>query len=364
MRLGIARMAPGGRAAPRRVVGLKVELQVTTRFGIACLMASFAAASCESPRASTVGAAKAPAPQTAAALPKDLPAILARVNDEPIQRWEVESAIREIEFLNVHPVPAAERDEFFRTVLDRIIGHHLVAQEARARKLQISDAEVDEDVARMRQEFPSEKAFTDTLATLHTSLDQVRAQRRLSLEVAQLVRTAIAPTVSVTEAEVQAYYRANPDRFQEPETARASHILILTRPDATPDERDAARARAAEILEQLRRGADFADLARKRSQDPRSAPQGGRLEVFPRGRMDPDFEAAVFELEAGGLSDVVQTSLGFHVIKLHERYAGQTATLEETRNAIKDLLTERQEQEKLAALIEQAKAKATIQMFI
>jgi parvulin-like peptidyl-prolyl isomerase len=80
--------------------------------------------------------------------------------------------------------------------------------------------------------------------------------------------------------------------------------------------------------------------------------------------MDPDFEAAAFALEAGGLSDVVQTSLGFHVIKMHERYAGQTATLAETRNAIKDLLTERLEQEKLTALIEQAKARATIQLFI
>ena len=123
----------------------------------------------------------------------------------------------------------------------------------------------------MRKDFPSEKAFTETLASLHTSLDQLRAQRRLSLEVAQFVRTAIAPTVSVTEAEIQEYYRANPERFQEPETALASHILILTRPDATPDEQAASRARAVEILEQLRRGADFADLARKRSQDPKSA---------------------------------------------------------------------------------------------
>jgi parvulin-like peptidyl-prolyl isomerase len=312
---------------------------------------------------SAEGAPQTPAVQPGAAWPKDLPAVLARVNDEPIPRWEVEAAIREIEFLNVHPVPAAERTEFFNAVLDRIIGHHLVVQEARARKLRVSDAEVDQDVARMRSEFPSERAFTETLASLHTSLDQLREQRRLSLEVAQFVRLTIAPTVTVTEAEIQAYYRDNPERFQEPETASASHILILARPDATPEERARARARAVEILEQLHGGADFADLARKRSQDPRSAGQGGRLDVFARGRMDPDFEAAVFALEAGALSDVVETSMGFHVIKMHERYAGQAATLDETRNAIRDLLTERLEQEKLGAVIEQAKAKATIRLF-
>jgi parvulin-like peptidyl-prolyl isomerase len=332
-----------------------------------CLAAAcLAATSCGEPRSGVVsaeGTAQQAAPQANTAAPTERPPILARVNDEAIQRWEVEAAIREIEYLNVHPVPAAERDEFFKAVLDRIIGHHLVAQEARARKLQVSDMEVDADIAKMRQEFPSEKAFTDTLASLHTSLDQLRAQRRLSLEVAHYVRAAIAPTVSVTEAEIQAYYRDNPERFEEPETAVASHILILTRPDSSSEELTAAHAQATAILGELRKGADFADLARKRSQDPRTAARGGRLDVFPKGQMDPDFEAAAFALEAGDVSDVVQTSLGFHVIKMHERHTGQTATLEETRSAIRDLLTERMQQEKLAAMIELAKAKATIQVF-
>jgi parvulin-like peptidyl-prolyl isomerase len=329
---------------------------------VACL----AAASCREPRAGVVsaeGTAQQAVQQAGAAAPTERPSILARVNDEAIQRWEVEAAIREIEYLNVHPVPAAERDEFFRAVLDRIIGHHLIAQEARARQLQVSDAEVDADIAKMRQEFPSEKAFTDTLASLHTSLDQLRAQRRLSLEVAHYVRAAIAPTVSVTDLEIQAYYRDNPERFQEPETAVASHILILTRPDSSAEELTAAHAKAAAILDDLRKGADFEELARTRSQDPRTAARGGRLDVFPRGQMDPEFEAAAFALEAGDLSEVVQTSLGFHVIKMHERHTGQTATLEETRSAIRDLLTERAQQEKLSAMIEQAKARATIQVF-
>jgi parvulin-like peptidyl-prolyl isomerase len=329
-----------------------------------CLAAAcLAAASCQAPPSSVVsaeGTAQPPTPQSAVS---SKPAVLARVNDEPIPRWEVEAAIREIEYLNVHPVPAAERDEFFRAVLDRIIGHHLVAQEARARKLHVSDAEVDADIANMRKEFPSEQAFTETLASLHTSLEQLRVQRRLSLEVAHFVRSAIAPTVSVTEADVLAYYRANPERFEEPETADASHILILTRPDSSAEELTAAHAKAVAILGELRKGADFAELARQRSQDPRTAPRGGRLDEFPKGKMDPEFEAAAFALEAGDLSDVVQTSLGFHIIKMHERHTGQTATLEETKGAIRDLLTERMQQEKLSAMIEQAKAKATIQVF-
>jgi peptidyl-prolyl cis-trans isomerase C len=324
---------------------------------------------CETaPPASTAAAepAEAPAQEApqAAPLPKELPAVLARVNDETIQRWEVEAAVREIEILNVHPIPSSERDQFVRAVLDRIIGHHLVVQEARARNLRISDAEVEADVARMRKEFPSDAAFNEALASFRTTPDQLRAQRRLSLEVAQFVRVTIAPTVSVTDAQVQAYYHDNLPRFQEPDTVRASHILIQSQPGATSEQKDASRARAVGILKQLRGGADFAVLARQHSDDPASASDGGNLGVFARGQMDPAFEAAAFALEPGGLSDVVESGFGFHVIKVHERRAAHTAPLDEARGAIRDLLAERLQQERLAAVIAQARAKAAIQVFI
>ena len=308
----------------------------------AALLAATMAAACR-PAASNppppAPAAEETTPVAAARAPKELPTILARVNDETIDRWEVETAIREIELANVHPIPSAERYQIVRTVLDRIIGHHLVAQAARARNLRVSEAEVDADIARMRTEFSSGQAFEETLASFRTSLEQLRSQRRLSLEVAQFVRATIARTVSVTNTEIEDYYRRDPERFREPETVRASHILIRRLPDATPEQRVAARARAADVLAQLRRGADFRSLAREHSEDPVSASDGGDLGPFPRGQMDPAFEAAAFALESNGLSDVVETGLGFHVIRVQEHRAARTGPLAEVRDAIKELLS-------------------------
>jgi peptidyl-prolyl cis-trans isomerase C len=299
-----------------------------------------------------------------APLPKELPAILARVNNEAVERWEVETALREIEIGNVHPIPSSQRAEMTRAVLDRIIAHHLVAQEARARKLQVSEADVDADIERIRTEFPSEQAFDEALTSFRTSREQLRRQRRLSLEVAGFVRATITPSVSVSSAEVDGYYRDNLERFQQPETVRASHIFVRTLPGATEEEKAAARAKAVTIRNQLSAGADFAKLAGEQSEDPGSAAQGGNLGTFPRGQMDPSFDAAVFALEVNGLSDIVETGFGFHVVKVHERHAAVTAPLETVRGDIRELLLDRGQQEKLDAFVEQAKAKATIEIYI
>lgn len=297
-------------------------------------------------------------------VPKELPAILADVNGESVERWEMETAIREIELMAEHPLPSSQRDELIRAVLDRLIGHHLVAQEARSLKLVVSDAEVQADIARLRDQFSTQAEFEEALSDYRTTLDQLRRQRRLSLEVAQFVRKNIEPSVSVKPQDVQAYYQENSEQFHEEESVHANHILILALPDATPAQKATARAQATTILGQLRAGADFAQLAREHSQDPGTAPEGGDLGWVPRGRTDPVFEAAAFSLKVAELSDVVETSYGFHVIKVGERREARTVSFGEVKNNIERLLAERGQQEALAAFVEQAKTKAKIEIFI
>ena len=321
-----------------------------------------AAGQTASPRpAGTVETTPATPPATASAS-KALPAVLARVNDEAIERWEVETAIREFELLNVHPIPSAERDQMVSAVLDRIIGHHLVAQEAHARMLRVSDAEVDADLEQMNKEHSKDQAV-ETLTNLRSSLEHLRQQRRLSLEISQFVRATISPTVSVTSQQVDAYYRENLERFQEPDSVHASHILIRAASDATPEEKAGARAKAAAILAQARQGIDFATLARQHSEDSGSTSKGGDLGTFGRGQMEPAFEAAVFALKATGLSELVETDYGFHVIKLHEHRTARTAPLSDVRGDITELLTQRLQQEKLEAFIKQARTRARVEVY-
>ena len=323
---------------------------------LAAALAAAAALSCAAGDVAQRGAS------SAAPVARELPAIVARVNDEKIERWEVEAAVREITLANLHPLPQAERDELVRTVLDRIIDHHLAAQLARARGIGATDAELDADLREMRSEQASDRAFEDRLATAGITAEQLRHQRRLSLDLAKLVRGA--PGAAVSDAAISAYYRDNRDRFLLPEAVTASHILIRVNPDASADQRADARRRAAGIREQVLGGADFGRTARDVSEDTGTALAGGLVGTFPRGQMDPAFEAAAFSGKPGEISDLVETPYGFHIIRVDEHAGGRMQTLDEVRGDIKTLLGERAAQESLSKLIEEARRAAKVEIYI
>src|SRR5690242_9858581 len=135
----------------------------------------------------------APAAAPVAAVPPDLPAVVARVNGEAIERWELQQALEEIESIASHPIIPSERDRVIRGVVDRLIGHHLAAQQARAQKLGASPAEIDASVAEAKREFPDEAAFAKALAATGSSLEQFRRYAQLRLELSKFIAAKIAP---------------------------------------------------------------------------------------------------------------------------------------------------------------------------
>jgi peptidyl-prolyl cis-trans isomerase D len=149
---------------------------------------------------------------------------------------------------------------------------------------------------------------------------------------------AVEGRVQVTDAEIQAFYDQNKDTFSRPEERRARHILVKV--DAAADQAtlDAAQKTIESVAARARAGADFAQLAAQYSDDPGSKNQGGDLGFFPRGRMVPEFDEAVFSMAPGSISDPVRTSFGYHVIQLLEvRPAGQRP-LAEVKEQIKGQL--------------------------
>jgi len=141
--------------------------------------------------------------------------------------------------------------------------------------------------------------------------------------------------VAVPPTDVQRYYNDNISQYQTAEQIRASHILLNT---AGKDEA-AVRKQAEDILKQVKSGGDFAALAKKFSEDPGSKDQGGDLNYFARGRMVPEFETAAFAMQAGQISDLVKSQFGFHIIKVVDKRAATTRTLDEVRAQIQDQLT-------------------------
>jgi len=143
--------------------------------------------------------------------------------------------------------------------------------------------------------------------------------------------------VSVSEDDLRRSYKENIQRYSTPEERRASHILIKAEASATAEQKKTARAKAEQLLAQLQKNpAQFAELARKNSDDPGSGANGGDLDFFGRGDMVKPFEDAAYGLKPGQLSGIVESEFGFHIIQLTAVRGGETKPFETVRAEIED----------------------------
>ena len=143
--------------------------------------------------------------------------------------------------------------------------------------------------------------------------------------------------VTVSEDELRASYKENIGRYGQPEERRASHILIKAEASATAEQKKAAKAKAEQLLAQLQKNpAQFEELAKKNSDDPGSAANGGDLDFFGKGAMTKAFDEAVFSMKSGEISKLVESDYGFHIIKLTGVRGGQAQPFEAVRAQIED----------------------------
>jgi peptidyl-prolyl cis-trans isomerase D len=186
------------------------------------------------------------------------------------------------------------------------------------------------------------------------------------IKYAMLDTAKIASGVQVTHDDLQAYYNQHRDQYRTAEQAKVSHILIKTPlpgPDGKVDEKGVAEAqrRAEDLLKQLKGGANFEDLAKKYSEDPGSAKQGGSLGWIGKGRTVPEFEKAAFSLPKGQISDLVKSSYGFHIIRVDDRQDAHMKTLDEVKGEIEPILKQQKAQQiaqkQAEDLLQDAKAK-------
>ncbi|CAB0149559.1 Peptidyl-prolyl cis-trans isomerase D [Pseudidiomarina piscicola] len=162
------------------------------------------------------------------------------------------------------------------------------------------------------------------------NLDRFAIPEQVKVAYVMVDAGTVAEAVEVSDEEVQAYYEGNQSRYSKAPQYRFSHILIESGNDA-----DAAKAEAEALRAELENGADFAELAAQSSDDIFSGEQGGDLDWIEPGTMDADFEEAAFALEdVGSISDVVESSFGYHIIKLTDKRPGSVTPLAEVRSEI------------------------------
>jgi peptidyl-prolyl cis-trans isomerase C len=297
-------------------------------------------------------------------VPAELPDVLARVNGDPVTREEFERALQGLEGRAGGPIPADQRDRLYRGVLDQLIAVKLLQQEAAARRIAVADADVDARVEQIRAQFPLPGAFERMLDARKTTLERLRADTRRDLAVARLIEAEAGRAAAVTPQQVGDFYTKNPERFQQKERVRASHILLTLPRDADAATRAQVRARAEDVLAQARSGKAFAALARRYSQDPGSAPNGGDLGYLQRGQMAGPFADAAFSLPVGATSDVIETPLGFHVLRVVERQPARVLPVEEVRPQIEQYLKGLSREARTAEFVASLKSKGNVEILI
>lgn len=206
--------------------------------------------------------------------------------------------------------------------LDNLISKKIIEQEAEKQNIQVSDAEVEKEIKELADYYGGQDAFEQTMASYNTSMDDVKKDVVLNVQLEKLMGSKI----TITDEEIQKYFEANTDSFATPEQVKVSHILVDS------------EEKAQQVKQQLAAGQDFAELAKKYSTDTASKDLGGDLGMVSKGEMVEEFEKAAFALEIDQISEPVKTEFGYHIIKVSEKNAAQPGTLEENKDEIKDIL--------------------------
>lgn len=247
-------------------------------------------------------------------------------------------------------------------VVDQLIVQELLWQEAKRRNFTVEDELVDERLQQLKSGFDSERAFHFKIQAGGFTEETYREDIKRQVSVQRMIAQGIAPGISVGDQDVENFYTANIDQMRRPVEVHARHILIKPA-SADAAAQEAAKNEIGEILAEIRAGADFVALATERSQAP-SAPQGGDLGFFGRGRMVESFERVAFALEPGELSDVVQTRFGHHLIKVQDRRGGERLPLKAVADRIRAYLIQQKLQSEVEALVTTLRDEGDVKIFL
>lgn len=252
------------------------------------------------------------------------------ITKEAFER-EVYNAARQT-YYHGRPPGAEEYIEFRKDVADRMIERRLLLEEAQRRKLRPDETAIDAQIAQYEARYGDTERWQSEGPAMVAALRQ-RFEEDSVLEALESdMRSVAAPD----EDELTAFYRDNPDLFTEPARKRVALILIAVAPSAGAAALAAGREEADRIVERLSAGADFAELAAQYSSDA-SAANGGDMGYMHEGTLSPDAEAAIAELNIGGVSEPVRVLEGIAIFKLLETRAAELQSFADVRDRAENL---------------------------
>ena len=290
--------------------------------------------------------------------------VVVQINDQIITLAQVDRAVQQIRQQGARSGvnPDAPEDSLQAKAIEDLISQRLLYLEARKAGAIPTDQETADFIKGFlqQQRIPSEDSFLVALKGVGMTKEQFVLDWQMSTGINKFLRKAVQETVKVTPEQAQAYYDSHPEEFQRGEAAHARHIFLRIPEGATPEESASIKAKLETIATQIKRGADFGQMAQANSEDTQSGAQGGDLGFNPRGRLPGPIDSVAFTLAPGTVSGPVRTNFGWHLIKTEEIAPPGLVPFAEIRDRLVPGLTRKRVGTAIETWVAELKKKAKI----
>jgi peptidyl-prolyl cis-trans isomerase C len=312
--------------------------------------------------------------QTSVQTPGGIMEIAVTVNGVEIKESEVQAKTEE-EFLqiqmqgNAEKMPPAILEQYKKQlreqVLEELIIERLLAEKVKEDNIEVSEEEVTNVLMQIVAGLPeplSLEEYRKKLVEHGQNFDEQKERIKKGLAYQKILDSQLSGKINITEDDARKFYDENPKQFEMGDQVRASHILIkpiFTKGEDPNKAKAAAKAKVQELLTKIKSGANFAQLAMSNSMCP-SAPKGGDLGFFPKGKWTAEFDKVAFELAVGQISNIVETEYGYHIIRVTDHKEAHVLSFDEVKDTLIINLTAQKKAELTKEYIESLKAQAEI----
>ncbi|MBT3514977.1 MAG: hypothetical protein HOB32_09950 [Nitrospina sp.] len=277
-------------------------------------------------------------------------------------------------------IETVDEEKIAQRLLMKAIDDELVYQQGLKQNINIDPAIIDRELNHIKTQFPDKKLFLAALAAQRLTFDVLKQNITKALVKDEFVRTNIAPQVQVNDDKVQSFYQKNKATFMNPETFKVSHIYVaIPGPDDGKAELTEDRAKAKEIIDwvtnearkkinqaslSLKEGKSFQSVAKEFSEDPKTSEKGGDLGFLMKNQTLPEISRVMVKLMVGETSNIIESSLGFHIIQLTEKKERNSIALDEVKSEILNHLLKLETEKKLKDHLSSLRKNSQIKIFI
>jgi parvulin-like peptidyl-prolyl isomerase len=288
-----------------------------------------------------------------------------KVNGEEIPEAAVQFELKQlIKFYTEH-MSSEEVMKQIKALKDKAveqaIGAKLLLAEAARLDLKVSDAEIDKKFEEMAMHAGGKEKFYELLKRQNLTEDNIKQGIERGKRVDMLIEKITEGLRDPTEKEMEDHFKEHAKEYYRPERVQARHILMKPASDSMAD-KETVRSKLMELRNKIGEGSDFSDMAAAYSECPSGKKTGGSLGWFSRGMMRPEFDEMVFSMDVDETSDVVETSVGYHLINKTGHDEGGEVSFVDAHDKVRDFLRHAKRGAAITAYVEDLRKKAVIEV--